>query len=195
VIEINIKDDLKGYERTLGVISKHVLPAATIQALNKTGKTLESLTIKTLAKESGTQQKIIREQIKPFTFRAGRNAVKFVIDVSRAKARNLINFVSPSRRTPQFFRKRSKAGFKYKGVIAKAWGQTKEYQGAFIGNSSSGNMMVYKRGQNNKPVPVVGPSPRKIFEKPEVNQLLITKAGERLPIEMERAIKFQLTKI
>ena len=194
MIQFNITSELKKLERDIGAIDKRVLPKARAQAINKTGPSVETAIIKKVSQDTKIKQKDIRSAVKPRRFRASIQRPYFIINFEDAKAGNLINFVPPSKRNHQFFRKRTKKGFKYKGVSANAWGNRKTYRGTFIGRGrGSGKLLVFKREGRGLDV-VWGPSPKQTFNKPENILLMKTKTAERFPFEMSRAIAFQLRK-
>lgn len=194
MVAISIKHDLKDLERELGKLSSKVIPTALPMALNRVGKSVQAVAIRTVSQETKVKQKDIRQAVTPNAFTASKDKPNFVINFTESKASNLIDFVTASRRNSQAFRKRTRKGFKFGGVTANAWGKRKEYKGTFIGKGrNSGKTLVFKR-QGKKIDSVTGPSPRRTFEQPVVVNAMTSKLRERLPIELSSAINRQLKK-
>jgi len=190
----SIKHELKRLEKDLGSISKKVIPIAIPKALNRVGKSVQSVAIKAVSKETKVKQKDIRKSVVPLMFTASKSKPKFIINFTKSKASNLIDFVTTSRRNPQSFRKRTRKGFKFGGVSANAWGNRKQYNGTFIGRGrTSGKTLVFKRNKN-KITTVSGPSPRRTFEQPYIQSLMKAKLRERIPIELDSAVRIALRK-
>ena len=194
MVAISIKDDLNALKRDLGIVAKHVIPNALPKVLNRVGKSVQSVAIKTVSKETKVKQKIIRKAVAPRAFTASKTKPFFIINFKDSKASNLIDFVTNSRKNPQAFRKRTRKGFKYGGVIANAWGERKEYKGTFIGRGAgSGKTLVFKRNARRIEA-VAGPSPRLTFEQDSVRTVMKAKLKERLPIELSSAVNQALRK-
>ncbi len=191
MVTISIKHELKQLEKDLGK-AKSIIPYALPKALNRVGKSVQSVAIRTVSQETKVKQKDIRKVVAPKAFTASKTKPYFIINFTESKATNLINFVTPSRRNSQAFRKRTRKGFTYGGVTANAWGKRKEYTGAFIGKGrNSGKTLVFKR-EGRKIATVSGPSPRQTFEQPVVINAMTSKLRERLPIELNSAVNMQL---
>lgn len=199
-MEISFKSNLDQLTKNYDKISKSLLPRATQQALNKTAKGVKSDAVKSVSREAGVKQKLIRDAIevnqsKKLTLRAS-------VDSAKAKGKNLINWVSKGLRKPGAFnsRKRLKSGklgkYKGQGVKAKAWGKSKTYKGTFIGTGKNNNVLVFARQANSRKLKSIqGPSARQIFKSPKQKLANTRNASKRFNIELQRAINYQLSKL
>jgi len=155
-------------------------------------RTVNSKAVKAIAAETSAKQKDIRAELD--ISKASPRGLTATLDSTRAKARNLIHFVSKSQRNTTTFRRRVKKGFKHQGVKAKAWGQAKYYDGTFIGTGRGGNVMVFRRsGAGRLPIePVFGPSPRRRFDSEKITKLMNITVAQRFPVELSAAINNQI---
>lgn len=195
MIKISFEKEFKRLEKDLNKIHKEVFPRAIPQAINRVGATVLSRVTKSISHETKLQQKVIRFRVRRDTFRASRRRPFFIINFRKVKATNLIETVAKGRKNSKFFRKRTKKGFKWKGVQANAWGKKKIYDGTFIGRGrGSGKLLVFKR-DGKRLEAVKGPSPRDVFERSENISLMRKATFERMPIELDRAIRRHLGRI
>lgn len=196
---INIKSDLHLLEKKLGKMSRGMVPRAASQAINRTVKSVNSSSVKRVSAETGVKQKEIRQAHQLHLAR--RNRLQATINASKARAKNLIEFVRPTQRKPNFFNARTKSGkYKAPGVKAKAWGNTKTYRGSFIQRASNGKLLVLKRKAQGGPrgggtEGLTGPSPRGTFASQRLERVMERKARERIHIELSRSINNELRKL
>lgn len=195
-----IRDDIKSLEKKLDHIGGGVVQRAASQAINRTIRSVNSAAIKEESAETGIKQKEIREAHRLYL--ANRNKLQAAIDAYRARAKNLINFVRPSQRKPNYWNRRDRKGrYKYAGVKAKAWGRMKLYRGTFIQRvRSNGKLLVLKRKSSAGPrggttEGVYGPSPRRVFASNRLQQVMVNRAKERLRIELSRSIANEIRKL
>jgi hypothetical protein len=189
-VAAQIDKNIKGYDR--------VITRAANMGINRTISSVESKAVKAIAAETGYKQKLVRENIR--VKRSVTKTLTAIIEAPRkAAAINLIEFVRKNRQTPAFFRRRyksksrkrgyTKGQFKYKGVEANAWNNTKVYKGAFIGRDGKGQMKVFKRtgGQRSKPTLVNGPSIPSTFSQGVMIKYFEREAKHTFPREFNRA--------
>lgn len=175
-----------------------------VQAVNRTATTVRGRVIKKLSEETGTQQKIIRDKVtlqKAFIGKKGaRNRYYATVTASRHTT-NLIEYVKPSQRKPNYFNARLGKGknrrYRAPGVKAKVWGKEQTYKGTFIGTSGSGALKVYARtgSERGKLKLISGPSLRNVFRKPVSHQFMRAVAAERFPIEFRRLVELHLSRL
>lgn len=167
----------------------------TVQAINKTGTTVRSRVVKDIAAKTGSKQKTVREKIALVkAFRRSTGKRMFATVVASRHVTNLIEYVRPSQRKPNYFNAKVGKGkskrYRSPGVVATAWGQQKTYKGTFIGRNGAGQMRVYRRTSRarDKITLVSGPSFQATFQKAETHELMRRIARERFPIEFDRAL-------
>lgn len=207
-MQISFKSDLKRLERDLGRLASQVLPVAVPQAINRALRTTRVAIRKDLSPRLGMTQRDVNNQL--IERRAYRQRWVGEIDATLGKARNLIRWVSAKQAEPsagpgqpQFFRRRSKSKrgggrFLRLGVKARAWGRQKTYPRTFIARGGGGNVLVFKRtgeGRRSKIESVVGPSVRLEFSRDESRALMTQVARQRLPIELERAVRNRVRRL
>jgi hypothetical protein len=194
-VQISIKSDIDRMARVLKAFNEKAIPKATVQAINKTVAGVKSDTVKELSKSTNIQQKLVREDLR--ITKANKNKQYATIDAKRGRAKNLINFVSKATRKPGVYNKRLKSGkYKSKGVKAKAWGNTKVYDGSFIGTFKNGATLVFARtSSNRKPIKALrGPSLRTEFNKDENQRRMIASTRKRFEVEMRRSTNNEIRK-
>lgn len=196
-MDISFKHNLEDMILAIGGIAE-VAEKAKVQALNRTATGLRTDAAKDISKETGFTQKRIRPALK--IKKASRRLPVAVLDARTGYAPNLIEFVSPSQRKISYFNqskklKRGGRKYKYKGVKAKAWGQKKTYDGAFIGTGKKG-LTVFKRtsASRNKLVQVYGPSIRNTFISEPIQTNLKRQAAIRFDKNMQASIKNLVTR-
>ncbi|MCX2802249.1 phage tail protein [Microbulbifer thermotolerans] len=195
---LTIHSDLAKLERKLGSLGSGIVPRAASQAINRTIRSVNSVAVKAEATDTGVKQKEIREAHRLYL--ANRNKLQAAIDAYRARAKNLIEFVRPSQRKPNYFNSRDRRGrYKSAGVRAKAWGKTKTYRGTFIQQVRNGKLLVLKRKpagpRGGTTEGVVGPSPRNVFASNRLQEIMKRRAQERLSIELSRSISNEIRKL
>ena len=195
MINLNIKDDLKHLDRKLKGLEKSIKNKAVPQAINKTIVAVKGHASKAIAQTTGYKQKDIRATI--VARKASKGSYDASLDAVAGKAENLIKFVRPAQQNPQVFRRRTRKGFKYSGVKAKAWGAAREYAGTFIGHSKSGNAKVYKRtgASRGKITQVSGPSIRREFINDQLTASMRQIARLRFRKELTAAVNNQIRKV
>lgn len=191
-MDISFKHNLDDMLLVLGDIAE-MIPKARVQALNRTATGLRADATKEISKETGFKQKRVRNAIK--VKKASKRIPVATVDAKAGFAPNLIEFVAPSQRKPGYFnqsKKLKRGGRKYKskGVVAKAWGQKKVYEGSFIGNSKKG-LKVFKRTSKarGKLTQVFGPSIRHTFVSDPITDMLTRSAAVRFDKEMKYAVR------
>lgn len=197
-MQISFKSEIKQLTEDLKKIKKEAIPIATRQALNRTVKGVNTDSVRSLSKQTSIKQKDIRPALK--ITQANKNSLKAGLDAKEGKAKNLINFVSPGKRKPGAFNqsktlKSGKRRFKHKGVKAKAWGESKVYEGTFIGRGRThGKPLVFARtSDKRRPLKsILGPSIRRIFDKRPHQRLMEKSARERFEKNMRAAVANQL---
>lgn len=195
-MRLEIKHDLKRLERDLGRIGSAVIEKAAPSAINRTTKSVASVAVKSISKTTGIKQKDVRTDIKAKL--ADRQHMTAYVDATAGRAKTLAGFITPARRkpsegagSPQFFRKKTRRGFKHRGVQAKAWNKPKVYAGSFIGRGKSNNVLVFTRtapNRRSKLKVLSGPSIRQEFNREPMQRSMTNKANERFPIEMDRSV-------
>lgn len=196
-MDISFKHNLEDMVLAIGGIAE-VAQKAKVQALNRTALGLRTDATREVAEETGFAKKRVRDALK--IERATRRLPVAVLDARTGYAPNLIEFVSPSQRKIGYFnqsRKLKRGGrkYKFKGVKAKAWGQRKVYDGAFIGTGKKG-LTVFKRTSSarNKLVQVYGPSIRNTFVSDPIQSKLKRQAAIRFDKNMQASIKNLVTR-
>jgi hypothetical protein len=174
-VSMSVQSTIKQVTRNLSAIERKVIPKATVTALNKVGKEVTTVAVKTINARTGLQQKVIREFLD--SFKASSRSWVFLLR-ARRRPFNLIRF--GARQTK-------------KGVSANAWEGRKVYKGAFIGNS--GRTVFTRKGKARTPIKsVYGPDMRVFLEKTNLDAME-KKVGERFPKLLFDAINFQLIKL
>lgn len=202
-MQISFSSDIKRLSHNLNKIKASAIPTATTQALNKTARGVKSDLTKMLSKVTGIKQKDVRADLKLTTATKARQIAK--VDSSEGRAKNLINFVSNAHKKPNHFNAKLGKGkrrrYRAAGVKARAWRNSKTYNGAFIGTGKNGATLVFKRAGGTTRTgkgrlkSVSGPSIRQEFQRQYTKAFMQAKARQRFIKEMPRAIKFQLSKI
>lgn len=193
---LDISADLTQVRRMLAETERKLIPVAASQALNRTIRSVQGEVVKALAKDTGIQQKLIREKLRLRT--ASRKDLRAILDANEAKAVNLIRYVDQVNRRPGVFNRKLASGkYKYAGVRARAWGKLKTYKGTFIGTSGSGNLRVYARvgAERSKLKLISGPSPRRTFVQEVIQAKMRSHARTRWNIEFQRALNNELRKL
>lgn len=184
MIEISIKEDIKKITAHLSRLQNVTIKKATVSALNKTATSVKSISVKTIAKETGIKAKKFKRSI--VISKANRHNLSAAIIAKKQRAFNLIEFVSKAKTNTKAFKKKA-------GVTAKAWGKKKEYKGTFIGTGkSSGKFLVYARTTNKaNPIKAIhGPHIPTAFAQKTITDTMKAKVKERFSIEMDRALIF-----
>lgn len=208
MIAFNIKDDLKRLTKDLQKQQHKVIPRSTVQAINKTTSKVKSHAVREISKTTAIKQKVVRPRIA--IQKASLKRQQGIVDARKGKARNLIEFMSKTHAKPsggiakpQFFRRRHaakgkhKGAFRFQGVQAKAWGKKKVYDGAFVGRTSRGRVIVFKRTgkSRDKVTPVSGPSIRRSFISSQLTKSNVSLASVTFDKELSRALKLNLSRL
>lgn len=196
-MKISVKGDIKKILKA-NEQAKKIIKPATAAALNKTIRTVQSATTKEISRITGIKpQKRIREKL--IIIKATRLMLTAKINAKPAGI-NLIEFVTPSKRNPQAFRVKTRKGFKYSGVKAKAWNKQTEYKGTFIGKAkNSGKMLVYSRIDKTNPRSKIeakhGPSIPVTFLNYQVQRMMDSLGRITWAKNIEHEIQWRLSKI
>lgn len=198
-MRITVKDDIAALAKNLQRIRASAIPTATTQALNRTARGVRTDATKELRKESGMRASEVRAGLK--VWKATKLKQVAEVNARLGMAKNLIEFVSPSQRKPNYFnyRRQLKRGgrgkYRAKGVKARSWGKKITYGGTFIGKGKrSGVNIVYARtGKKRTPLKAIrGPSIRNMFDKKSMQRKLKQYAAKRFSKNMVAAVKNQI---
>jgi hypothetical protein len=172
VMEVSVKGDVDAVLKDLGSLSLRV-DIAIAQALNRTAARAKTQAVRTIAKESGIQQKAVRDRI---AIRKASSYALHAIISAEPYAPNLIRY--SARQTKR-------------GVSANAWRKRRIYPRTFIANQGR---TVFKRiGKARLPIrPVYGPSIPRTFMQRVTNEAMTQAVRERFPVEFTRALNLQL---
>ncbi len=189
MVAINIDADIKQVERMLGSLSRKIIPQAASRALNKGIKKGESIAVKAISKATGIRpQKKVRKYLR--ISKASIRDLESSVQAFPAGL-NLIEFVTPGKRTSKAFKKK-------RGVTANAWGRKKEYKGRFIGRGkTSGKALVFER-TTNKAYPIkatYGPSIPKTFMRDVIIKSIMNETKKVFMAEFHRQVNLKLNKM
>ena len=196
-LNINTDEVVRKIDKTLKNYDRLVTRAVSM-GINRTIRHVQTKVVRAIADETGYKQKLVRDSL--WLMPSNINTLTAHIEARRrGEAINLIEFVRKNRQTPAFFRRRYKSNskrrghsrgqFKYRGVEANAWNESKTYRGTFIGRDKNGNLKVFKRTGNSKSkvTLVSAPSIPSTFVKTQTMRYLERVAKARFGIEFERA--------
>lgn len=175
-LSINFQSNIKSVERSLSQVQRKVITPATNAALNNTGRTVVKEIRSAVAKDTGLKVGEIKERMK----------------VRKSSFKNLSVEVFMSGRWFNLIRFKAKQT--KKGVRAKAWGETKLYKGAFIGNR--GRTVFARTSKKRLPIKaLVGPNPAVEFNKRIVTTTFQSSVTKRFKTVFERELGFRLAKL
>lgn len=210
---VNIEAEVAAATMTLTDVQRQVIPRATVQGLNRAITSVRGLAVKLITEDTGIKAKHVREDMRIERANITQASPRAqLITYRRPKAINLIEFVTPSRRTlptegkPQFFRRRSKvrkrrggrrvsvaADYKWPGVQATAWRTRKTYAGTFIANTTDGPKVMRRSGRNRTRLNMVsGPSAKATMVQPHIDRAMRERASQAFSREFGRALEHQL---
>ncbi|MEO1575346.1 MAG: phage tail protein [Pseudomonadota bacterium] len=206
-IEFDARLPIKQISKDLGSLAKPVMRRAVPHAFNRVLTTTRKESTKVIRERTKLKAREINQGSR--LFKANPRRWEARLDLRNATASNLRRFVrdkfaGPGKDgEPQYFRRRAKTRRKprrylRRGVRARAWGVTKDYRGTFIARGRFGNLIVMKRegeGRNAKLVGVVGPSPRFLFEQPDVRAQLLAVVDKRMRVELPRSVQFYFRRL
>lgn len=184
-------DGQKVLGRTMTELERRVYPDAMARSLNRVSKTVQTASIKDLAKVTGLKQQAARRRIvisKPAT----RTDHVAAVTVT-GKPLNLIHFGA----------REMKRG----GVTAKPWNRRQRFDEAFIRTMPNGATIVVRRDKSGKKIksgpnkgsPALiamwGPGVAKEAAEPAVERARRKVIATRMPIELERELRFRVSKL
>lgn len=180
----SVRADTKAMTRHLKALPQ-VIQKAQVQALNKTGAKINTQTVRATAKAVGVKQKFVRERVYfRGRLKASKNSLEAVILVKHAgiSALKLGNVKS------QRGRKGVQGGAGIK--IGK-----RRYPHGFVAQMPNGKWMaVQRKGRARLPIEEL-----QVKIVPHVQHAaaaaLRTVGAREYPVELDRALKFQLSKI
>lgn len=178
-MQIRIQLDTKPVLNLLNDMPKEVIPVASARALNKTLTSVQSVAIKTIAKDIGVKQATIR---KSFALeKAYRARLKAYLRVIKAKRLSLIEIDPRAKQMAQ--------GVCYRGEN----GQRNLIPGAFIAVMKSGHRGVFKRlGKARLPIhELQGVSVQNVFLKSVIQTLLQDQAKIRWQEVLPHELQFE----
>ncbi|MCH2058134.1 MAG: phage tail protein [Thalassotalea sp.] len=203
-MQISFKNDIAALTKDLQAIKQSAVPKATVQALNRTITGSRTDAKKELSRITSIKQSTIvppADSGKTSMLsikKASRKIQQAHISARKGYALNLIEFVSPSQRKPNYFNKRTrlKSGrvkYRAKGVKARAWGKRTTYDGTFIGTGKYG-IAVYKRtsARKDRLTRIHGPSIRQEFNNKTFQAKLKSQASVRFEKNMIAAVRNQI---
>ncbi len=191
-MRLDIRSDMKEVNNMFKSLSSGIVPNAISSAINKTLTSVRAEAAREIKSEISLKigqikKSIIIKKSRPKNL----SGYYVVIPANEGRGTNLIEFVTPSKRTTTAFRKQ-------KGVTAKAWNQAKLYRGAFIGRGkSSGKLLVFKRDKRRtsgvKALPAAS-IPATYFRRKVLAK--IDKVGRNtFSNKLQQEINFRLRKI
>lgn len=193
-MQISFKSEIQQLTKDLNSVRASAIPRATVQALNRTALGVRTDAVKDVRAKTGITATNVRKALE--IIQATQNKPAAVVDAKTGRARNLINYVTPSTRRPGYYNKRLKrGGYKSHGVQARAWGQRKTYKGTFIGRGKdSGAYLVFARtGQARTPIKsILGPSVRSEFIKDDMQRKLRGYAAVRFDKNFRDALRINV---
>lgn len=192
---------LEKLKKNLSFAEQDAFPKAAAAAINRTAKTVQSRTVKAVAKKMGVRQKDVRDGADIRKAHADRLYAKLLF---RGDAFNLIRF---------------KARQIKKGVSAAPWGNRRHFAGAFIANINGADVVLIRKkgvgrvgegetqesrraaaiaaatgsGHRDKRLPVramKGPGVAKTAAEDDVAKEREEVMKERLPIEFKRSLEY-----
>lgn len=187
VIDIKVTQDLKNIERRLTKAQRKVIPQAATSAINRTAKSVKSLAIKTVSKQTGAQNKVVKTRIDE---RKATRATLTATLLFKKRAINLILFVAKAKRVPGAFRAQ-------RGVKAKTK-KLRVFAGTFIGTGSGGQKkLVFRRTTDSRrPIEAVpGPNITARLRSKKLRKILDIKGRLVFDKELDRQLTFRLKKL
>ena len=178
-IEFNAQADIAEVVRMLDATQRRAVPKATSAALNRTASYVRTRVRREVAKQMGLKQKDIQRSI---TVKRSTTRLLIAAIIGSGKAIPLIRF------------KGTRQGAA--GVRTQAYGATRVLPGTFIAMSRQGGKQVWKRtGKKRLPIKVImGPSVPATMANDAVERLMVATAAARFRIEIERALRFYLSR-
>lgn len=177
-MRVDIRDNAADILRDLTKLERKVLPQATNRSLNRIGQTANTLITRSVAKEAGVTQALLRQRGFMVKVKSKISTLTFTIIV-RWGAIPMKDF------NPRETKK---------GVTAKAWGQRKVYEGAFIVDSLGRHVFVRKTDKRLPIKKLYGPIPARLADTDDVQGKIDAMLAERLPRELTSNINFYASK-
>lgn len=173
-MKVNVTSNIKDVRRSLTTLQKEVLPQATNRSLNRVGGSINTQVRRYVAREAGITQKDLKRRGFFANLRSNIRTMTYTVIV-RYGAIPLKDF-NP-RQTK-------------KGVTAKAWGQRKVYDGAFIVDKLGRHVFVRKT-KNSLPIKkLYGAIPSRVADSPVLEDNVQGIVDQRLGREMMSNINY-----
>lgn len=178
-MRIDVRGDLRDLERHLSETQRKVIPKAAVMALNKTMAKVKTQAVRGTAKQLKIRSKNVNQRIK---FKGRLRANKFSMEAVLLVKGAMINAVDLG--TVQSVRRSRhlKVG-------------RHKFDGAFLAPMPSGKWLAVKRkGEARKPLQQVGISVLPAAGQ-QADKAMNTVGEQSWPVELERAIRLQLSRI
>ena len=182
--EFTVVIDTKELEKDLTAIGQSIIPKAGASAINKTLSHARTLSVRSVAKATGSTQ----SKIRPY------------LEIDKATPSKLFGLLTASGKhipLAEFPSRQLK-----KGVKAKAWGKWKIYPGTFYATVGAGHFGIFHRFGKS---PRAKPKPRKRWRRTKTgrrraNQTAMVRPylpieelwGPSVPVEFQRFINDSL---
>lgn len=173
MIEMSFKEDLRDLQKHLNRYQKQQLPRATNWALNQTGNKASRAIIKQVAKEAGAPQKLLKKRKFFVTARSTFKTLAFVLAV----------------RFGTLYLKDFGAVQTKKGVISKAWGEKKLYDGAFIVDKLGRHVFAREQKKRLPIKKLPGPRPADLATEDQLLRKAQEIIAESFPDRLAMGIK------
>lgn len=178
-MQVTLSSDIKQLRNNLSKLEREVLPQAINRSINRVGAKSQTQVRRHVAKEVGITQKVLNQRGFFARIRSSVRTLTFSIIVKYG-AIPLKDF-NP-RQTK-------------KGVTARAWGQRKVYEGAFIAETLGRHVFVRKTKKRLPIKKLYGPIPSRLADTPEVERKVGQVIQESFGVELRRNVTFYATKL
>lgn len=177
-MQISVRSDMKRVLRELDAVERKVLPRAMNRSLNRIGGSANTIIRRQVAKDAGITQKALKARGFFSHIKSDLRRLTFTVIVKWGAI--------PLK---DFNPRQTKLG-----VTAKAWGQRKVYDGAFIVDSLGRHVFVRKTKKRLPIKKLYGPIPSRLAESEGVELAVNKMIDDRLGRELDRNIEFYARK-
>jgi hypothetical protein len=178
-MQLTLKSDIKQLKRSLNKFERQVIPQATNRTINRVGGKVQTQVRRHVAKEVGITQKALNQRGFFSRVRSSVRTLTFSVIVKYGAI------------PLKDFNPRQTA----RGVTAKAWGNRKTYDGAFVSEKLGRHVFVRKTGKRLPIKKLYGPIPSRLTTTPAVERKVADVVNDSFMIEMRRNIKFYADKL
>lgn len=197
-MQISIESDLIALQRDMNKAGRDFIDRAASQAINKTIARVRTVARKAIGDQANLPKRYINKHVT-ITKKSNVKSMYAEINTSTGRATNLIEYVSGDLgRFRRRKKKKSRNNFTKtasKGVTARPYERSQSFKGGFIvKGKNSGKLVAVKRSRNNKLKSIHGPSLRGLFIQDKAKKLMKSKVDREFPIELNRALNFNLMK-